>query len=101
MNKLIPVEILLENGELSFEAEQILKKRETDDSHLCACNNSSSFDDQVKCDLENWMNNTVTYENYVLNKDITLEEVQCVADEAIGQIKLLGLTICRTRSLKL
>ncbi len=85
MNKLIPVEILLENGKLSFEAEQILKKQETDDSH-----HSSSFDDQVKRDLENWMNNTVTYENYVCRYVLCCKEQETKTSNHIIMLRVLG-----------
>ncbi|KAL7374830.1 hypothetical protein ABVT39_007749 [Epinephelus coioides] len=90
-SKLIPLEIVMENGESSFEIEQVLKKWENDYSSLYACSNDVLFNDQflketckLKHDLERRMCNshTVYHHSDMLNNEITLMEVQDAIDRA-------------------
>ena len=79
----------MEDGESSFETDKIVRKWELDYTNLYACRNPSSFDNQflseisnLKDELERGMSNTAYCSNYMLNGDISIEEVQRVVDKA-------------------
>ncbi|XP_049903768.1 uncharacterized protein LOC126392428 [Epinephelus moara] len=86
---LIPLEILKDDGESSFEIDLILKQWERDYRNLYTGNNPLLFNDhflnevcRLKGELEKDMNNAMHCSDHILNDDITLEEVQKVADKA-------------------
>ena len=81
----IPMEVLMDSGESSFQPKQILEQWETDFRNLYSCSgsNSSLFDDQfleeickLKIELEDRRRNCSLSQEQGFNSDITVEEVQ-------------------------